>query len=89
MRQTPKLLRGMLHSMIRKMGKHPEKYVRQPDRDFARPRTLTFDFFEPGCPDFYELSFRIARLQTDRGNTETLITNLDTDHLPRSASRLI
>ena len=45
MRQTPKLLRGMLHSMIRKMGKHPEKYVRQPDRDFTRPRTLSFDLF--------------------------------------------
>ena len=29
--------------MIRKMGEHPEQYVRQPGRDFTRPRTLTFE----------------------------------------------
>ena len=33
----------MLLSMIRKMGEHPEQYVRQPGRDFTRPRTLTFE----------------------------------------------
>ena len=43
MRYTPKLLRGMLHSLIREMGEHTEKYVRQPGRDFTRPRTLTFE----------------------------------------------
>ena len=43
MKYTPKFLRGMLLSMIRKMGEHPEQYVRQPGRDFARPRTLTFE----------------------------------------------
>lgn len=43
MRYTPKFLRGMLHSMIRKMGEAPEKYVRRPGRDFTRPRTLTFE----------------------------------------------
>ena len=43
MRYTPKLLRGMLHSLIRKMGEHPENYVRRPGRDFTRPRTLTFE----------------------------------------------
>ena len=43
MRYTPKLLRGMLHSLIRKMREHPENYVRRPGRDFTRPRTLTFE----------------------------------------------
>ena len=43
MRHTPKLLREMLDSMIRKMGEHPDQYVRQPGRDFTRPRTLTFE----------------------------------------------
>ena len=43
MKYTPKFLRGMLLSMIRKMGEHPEQYVRQPGRDFTRSRTLTFE----------------------------------------------
>ena len=43
MKYTPKLLRGMLHSLIQKMGEHPENYVRRPGRDFTRPRTLTFE----------------------------------------------
>ena len=43
MRHTPKLLREMLDSMIRKMGENPDQYVRQPGRDFTRPRTLTFE----------------------------------------------
>lgn len=43
MKYTPKFLRGMLLSMIREMGEHPEQYVRQPGRDFTRPRTLTFE----------------------------------------------
>ena len=29
--------------MIREMAEHPEQYVRQPGRDFTRPRTLTFE----------------------------------------------
>ena len=33
----------MLLSMIRKIGEYPEQYVRQPGRDFTRPRTLTFE----------------------------------------------
>ena len=37
MKYTPKFLRGMLLSMIRKMGEHPDQYVRQPGRDFTRP----------------------------------------------------
>ncbi|MEY8262499.1 hypothetical protein AALA80_19555 [Oscillospiraceae bacterium 50-60] len=43
MKYTPRLLREILHSMIRKMGKHPEKYVRHRGRDFTRPRPLTFE----------------------------------------------
>ena len=43
MRYTPKLLRGMLHSLIRKLGEHPKNYVRRPGRDFTQPRTLTFE----------------------------------------------
>ena len=30
MKYTPKLLREMLHLLIRKMGEHPENYVRCP-----------------------------------------------------------
>ena len=33
----------MLLSMIREMGEHPDQYVRQPGRDFTRPRTLPFE----------------------------------------------
>ena len=43
MNYTPKILRGMLYSLIRKMGKQAEQYVRHPGRDFTRPRTLTFE----------------------------------------------
>lgn len=43
MRYTPKILRGMLNSMIRKQGEHPEEFVQRPGRDFTRPRTLTFE----------------------------------------------
>lgn len=43
MRYTPKLLREILQSLIRSMGKHPEKYVRQPGRDFTRLRALSFE----------------------------------------------
>jgi len=46
------------------------------------PPTMTFDFLESNSPDFYEISFRVVRLQTDSGNTETLITNLDPDRFP-------
>lgn len=42
MRYTPRILRRMLDSMIRRMGEHPEKFVKRPGRDFTRPRTLTF-----------------------------------------------
>jgi len=47
MRYTPKLLREMLQSLIRSMGKHHEKYVRQPGRDFTRLRMLSFETVIP------------------------------------------
>ena len=43
MRYTPEILRGMLDSMIQKLGEAPERYVKRPGRDFTRPRTLTFE----------------------------------------------
>ncbi len=53
-----------------------------PKSYYRIPPTMTFDFLESNSPDFYEISFRIVRLQTDSGNTETLITNLDPDQFP-------
>jgi hypothetical protein len=50
---------------------------------------MTFDFLESNSPDFYEISFRIVRLQTDSGNTETLITNLDPDRFPLAALKAL
>lgn len=41
--ETPKLLRAALLSMIRTLGKHPERYARDPDRDFTRRRALPFE----------------------------------------------
>ena len=43
MRYTPKILRGMLGAIIRKMGEAPAGFVRNPGRDFTRRRTLTFE----------------------------------------------
>lgn len=43
MRYTLKLLLGMLDLLTRGMGKHSEKYVKHPGRDFTRPRTLTIE----------------------------------------------
>ena len=53
-----------------------------PKSYYRIPPTMTFDFLESDSPDFYEISFRVVRLQTDSGNTETLITNLDPDQFP-------
>ncbi len=53
-----------------------------PKSYYRIPPTMTFDFLESNSPDFYEISFRVVRLQTDSGNTETLITNLDPDQFP-------
>ena len=43
MKYTPGILREVLHSLIRKLGEMPERFVRQPGRDFTRPRTLSFE----------------------------------------------
>lgn len=43
MRYTPKILQGMLGTIIRKMGEDPADFVRNPGRDFTRRRTLTFE----------------------------------------------
>ena len=43
MKYTPGILREVLHSLIRKLGETPEQFVRQPGRDFTRPRTLSFE----------------------------------------------
>lgn len=43
MKYTPIVLREMLHSLIRKLGETPERFVRRPGRDFTRHRTLGFE----------------------------------------------
>lgn len=43
MKNTPILLREILHSLIQKLGETPEQFVRRPGRDFTRPRTLSFE----------------------------------------------
>ncbi|MCI8680750.1 MAG: transposase [Oscillospiraceae bacterium] len=53
------------------------------------PPTITFDFLESNSPDFYEISFRVVRLQTDSGNTETLVTNLGSDRFPLAALKVL
>ena len=60
-----------------------------PKSYYRIPPTMTFDFLESNSPDFYEISFRIVRLQTDSGNTETLITNLDPDRFPLAALKAL
>lgn len=40
---TPKRLRRALLSMIRSLGRHPERFARNPDKDFTRKRRLTFE----------------------------------------------
>ena len=59
--------------------------IAAPEPYYRVPPSMVFDFLEPGSPDFYELSFRIVRLQTASGKTETLITNLDSRQFPVSA----
>ena len=59
--------------------------IANPEPYYRVPPSMVFDFLEPGSPDFYELSFRIVRLQTASGKTETLITNLDSRQFPVSA----
>lgn len=56
-----------------------------PEPYYRIPPSMVFDFLEPESPDFYELSFRIVRLQTESGKMETLITNLNPHQFPVSA----
>ncbi|WP_300692883.1 transposase [uncultured Oscillibacter sp.] len=60
-----------------------------PKSYYRIPPTMTFDFLESNSPDFYEISFRFVRLQTDSGNTETLITNLDPNRFPLAALKAL
>ena len=53
-----------------------------PESYYRIPPTMTFDYLELNTADFCEISFRVVRLQTDSGNTETIITNLDPNHFP-------
>ena len=43
MKNTVTMLRGMLFSIIRRIGESPERYDRKPGRDFTRKRMLTPD----------------------------------------------
>ncbi len=40
MKYTAAALREMLYSMIRRIGERPERYARNPGKDFTRKRTL-------------------------------------------------
>ena len=42
----------------------------------------TFDFLPVGSTEFCTLRFRIVRIETGSGKTETLITNLDSEEFP-------
>ncbi len=41
MKYTADALRERLYSIIRRIGERPERYARNPDKDFTRKRTLT------------------------------------------------
>lgn len=43
MKNTVTMLRERLFSIIRRIGEHPERYARNPNRDFTRKRALTPD----------------------------------------------
>lgn len=40
---TPIILREKLLSIIRSLGRHPERFAQRPGRDFTRKRTLSFE----------------------------------------------
>ena len=46
---------------------------------------MTFDDLEPKSTGFAALSFRIVRIETENGDTELLITNLDPKCFPPAA----
>ena len=41
MGNTAKALENKLLSIIEELGKHPERYAKNPDKDFTRQRSLT------------------------------------------------
>ena len=49
------------------------------------PPQMTFDDLEPKSTGFATLSFRIVRIETENGNTELLITNLEPKQFPPTA----
>ena len=49
------------------------------------PPQMTFDDLEPKSISFTALSFRIVRIETENGDTELLITNLDSKCFPPAA----
>ena len=49
------------------------------------PPQMTFDDIEPKSISFTALSFRIVRIETENGDTELLITNLDSKCFPPAA----
>lgn len=76
------------------LGRLTERQLKQlgravPESYYRIPPTMVFDFLPPESPDFYELSFRIVRLQTATGAMETLITNLDSECFPLQSLRLL
>lgn len=56
-----------------------------PDSYYRVPPQMTFDGLEPKSTDFAALSFRIVRIETINGDTELLITNLDSEQFPPAA----
>ena len=52
---------------------------------YRLPPQMTFDDLAPKSTGFAVLSFRIVRIETENGNTELLITNLDSKRFPPAA----
>lgn len=58
-----------------------------PENYYHLTAQRTFDFLPIGNTGFYKLHFRIVRIETADGNTETLITNLDLKKFPSDTLR--
>ena len=56
-----------------------------PDSYYRVPPQMTFDDLEPESSGFAALSFRIVRIETENGDSELLITNLDPKRFPPEA----
>lgn len=53
-----------------------------PENYYHLTAQITFDFLPVGRTEFYALHFRAVRIEISDGNTETLITNLDSEEFP-------